>query len=125
MSGYYPPGVTGNEPQIAGYPEIEMEVECGESDTYFLGLYQVREMIMDLGFAGQGTVEMCMTAKDVLDGIDGLDIAERDCSWQGTVAVEIEGDQAYWNCPRCGSSQSEQIETGPDPDDERDRRRGF
>lgn len=28
MSSNYPPGVTGNEPQIAGYPEIEEEIEC-------------------------------------------------------------------------------------------------
>ena len=43
MSGYYPPGVTGREPQIAGMPEgVEhMECSCGWSgktdvryDTY-------------------------------------------------------------------------------------------
>lgn len=34
MSGYYPDGVSGNEPQIAGYDEREVtvEVECTNVD---------------------------------------------------------------------------------------------
>lgn len=30
----YPPGVSGREPQIAGYDEHELEVTCGECDHF-------------------------------------------------------------------------------------------
>ena len=33
----YPPGVSGNEPEIAGYDEIEITVECPMSDCDFDG----------------------------------------------------------------------------------------
>ena len=37
MSDNFPPGCTGNEPEIAGYDEIEITVECPMSDCDFEG----------------------------------------------------------------------------------------
>jgi len=33
MLSNYPPGVTGLEPQISGYPESEQEVHCTNCDS--------------------------------------------------------------------------------------------
>ena len=87
MSSNYPPGVTGREPQISGYPEKEerRNVVCEVDD-------------------GPG------------------------CRFEGTVVVtvfDIGGDEAevQWDCPQCKRQniEFEDIDRGPDPDDQRER----
>ena len=82
----YPPGVTGREPQISGYPEKE-----------------------------EARFVICK--------------AERfACSFEGTVlatVINMGDDEAevQWRCPTCKqwNIEFEDIDRGPDPDDQRER----
>jgi hypothetical protein len=121
----YPPGVTGNEPQIAGYPEQDMEVECGNSLGRFLGVHQVRTLLVEMqdqfrsmGVSNAGSPVAAM--HEVLDALDDQEETVAACQWSGTVTAQIADGEAWWDCPMCGAEQSEEIETGPDPDDARE-----
>ena len=83
----YPPGVSGHEPQISGYPEREER-------------------------------------RDVICEVDD----RHGCGFEGTVVAtvfDIGGDEAevQWRCPTCKqwNIEFEDIDRGPDPDDQRDR----
>lgn len=81
MLSNYPPGVTGNEPQIAGYPESEIQVEC-----------------------------------------DGIfyddDDNESPCDFSGQVTLVHDGLTGDWDCPKCETNHTVDLEAeyGPDPD---------
>lgn len=95
MSGYYPPGVTGYEPEIAGYPEVEMEVECGEVDQ-FISLRQA-----------QATSEKWVMERrsGLAKALAALPQLEADCDFTGVETLQVSGDVGYWTCPWCGKDQ--------------------
>lgn len=78
----YPPGVTGFEPQIAGYPEIPMsaEVECPAGGTHS---YSDGDYDWDCGFGGL---------------VKGSAI-----NYDGEVIF-------YWECPECGKDNETAID---------------
>lgn len=124
MSSNYPPGVTGNEPEIAGRPVRTMNVDCEEDDVTFISAQEVLEALMkardEMTHRGAGLTPR--SAVDFVEElIDQIDVVERECYWSGEVEVEVEGDTAYWDCPRCGQSNEYELDDGPDPDEQRDR----
>jgi hypothetical protein len=92
----YPPGVTGNEPQIVGYPEVNLsEQTCGAEFTH--------PITDDNGKVWHVTL---------------------DCPWEGDVEeAQVWGGQATWECPLCHSERETDVSHlgEPDPDEERDR----
>lgn len=59
MGGHYPDGVTGNEPEIAGYVEREVEIseechQCGDETS------QIITVVLDYGeWVGEWTCTLC------------------------------------------------------------------
>jgi len=81
----YPPGVTGNEREIAGNDsEFEAERECTSYAVYTA-----------LGKDGQ-RIEV-----------------EADCPFVGEVTVAAHRAQEFWVCPLCGAEHNEEVE-GPE-----------
>ena len=88
MTSNYPPGVSGNEPQIVGYDEEEatMHVEC---------IFERRG-----SFEGMGDwEEPCGFSGDV----DGVRI------WQSRYEFIF-----VWECPTCGNENEETGEYDPE-----------
>lgn len=97
----YPPGVTGNEPQIAGYPERGENVECKNT-----GVVHFRH-------------EMQETVGDVDEVLGKVFSVEIDCEWEGKVEGDVVGYDFIWTCPRCGNVTEEEDFYAPDPDVDR------
>jgi|SRR5690606_11587004 len=95
MSGYYPPGVTGYEPEIAGYPEAEIEVECDSTDQ-FVSLRQVKEMVTDY---------VLHRRSGLTEALSDLPQQEADCGFTGVESVQVSSGVGYWTCPWCGQDQ--------------------
>jgi len=43
-----------------------------------------------------------------------------DCEFDGTAEMWTYGGVEHWTCPQCGSDYQEDIDDGPDPDQQRD-----
>lgn len=110
MSGYYPPGVTGNEPEIAGYPETSEDVECAEDDVIFLTAHQVHEILAE---QGEWAVAEAV-------GYPSIQVKQEECGYAGTVDGQVVDGVFVWDCPRCGAEQEMELDDGPDPDEQRD-----
>lgn len=104
MSDHYPPGVTGREPEIAGYPERTEKVECRNVGTAHFR-HELKEMAVT------------STLGQALDEVYSVEI---DCEWEGEVEGWPNGDDFEWTCPRCGNEQVEEGLYEPDPDEQRD-----
>jgi hypothetical protein len=106
----YPPGITGREPEIAGYQEGTENVSCDNDSALWYPAHVVNEMLADY---------MTFAAKAIGNplGIDvqGKHLKERWTALldehSGEFACDFEGevDCAYtneglrlWTCPRCG-----------------------
>lgn len=85
----YPPGVTGLEPQIAGYPETDetrQVQECARIGfPYPVRVSPTRVQTRDCDFGG--------------GEVDGL-----------TVGGLWEGGTFYWTCPVCGAENETVVE---------------
>lgn len=120
MSGYYPPGVTGNEPEIAGYPEGSEMVYCQSSYVpaiYLHGLEQATAEAQAQRQRGEkwGIVEEQIAG--LTKAVDVLIAAIRDgeqvtveCDFGGEVDGYYVDDLFCWTCPTCGSEQEEYID---------------
>lgn len=112
----YPPGVTGMEPEIAGYPEVDMEVECADTDAPLLGAFEVvrliqDELIVQMGREARGdTPNWSEWVWKVLDEIEDLVEMTGECGWNGVTTTQIADGEAQWSCPRCGKVQSVELE---------------
>lgn len=120
----YPPGVTGMEPEIAGYPEGTMNVECSSTGATLMA-YEVHAAVNDLSFrlevAAKNAAAMQKPLPDVVlqiaqqlrDDLGGLEEAEesQDCDFEGEVDVVFTSRTTYeWECPRCGNEQEGELE---------------
>lgn len=138
MSGYYPPGVTGNEWQIAGTPETSEHVEC-TAEIVVAPTYLVTEAMEDLNklvlrlrgmILADAPADKKLLEKHTL-GIEirllklkeELDTGmEAECNFEGDVDGQIRGGDLFvWTCPRCGTENEKDVDFGPDPDDYDDR----
>lgn len=115
----YPPGVTGNEPEIAGYPERTEKVECRSTTTAYYRR-EVLDLIEDVRRTCATTDQIGVVAQ-MREGLDRLtDTDEIDCDWSGEIEGWVDGYDFVWDCPRCGDEQREDGYYEPDPDKERD-----
>ena len=62
MASKYPPGVTGNEPQIAGESHyrdcpLNEEWECSDEDYKRIDPYEVRELVIEASLVSTNTTE--------------------------------------------------------------------
>lgn len=104
MSSNYPPGVTGNEPEIAGYPEREAERECGATAAFV-----PREQLIALRSLDR-TVSTAIRqqVRRVLAWADEYE-QEHDCAYSGPVTLFDAGlGVATWTCPACGAEHEEE-----------------
>lgn len=92
----YPPGVTGREPEIAGYREVEFERACNAANV------TIKVVRADDGDIAELTVDVC-------PWIDGE-----------VTASEVRGE-LVWTCPACGTEHREEPPE-PDPDERWDSR---
>lgn len=110
----YPPGVTGNEPQIAGYPEGSRAVICAADDPYVVHLERagddIYSLVKDVLSTDQG-----LTASDIRRKIDALAATWRregavaPCTWEGVVDGVYSQGAFLWTCPNCGTEQEEDV----------------
>jgi hypothetical protein len=122
----YPPGVTGHEPAIAGYPERTETVECHRSDAAALYRHEVIDLID--GHLQRGRERMARGRfeanidhlQQLRDALDDLSDAEAECEWEGEVEGWVDGYDFEWTCPQCGSEHTEEGRFEPDPDEGRD-----
>ena len=120
----YPPGVTGNEPEIAGYPSMTLDKQC-EEDVPYIATWVVTEHL-------DGIAAVIARSDDTIPAIieqlghlwehlnkDAVDVT---CGFDGDVDAEMAYGVAYWTCPRCGTEHEDSYDEedfGPDPDRER------
>ncbi len=117
----YPPGVTGREPEIAGYPERTEKVECRSTTTAFYRR-EVLDVLAEVRRTCANTDQIGVVAhfREKLEGL--TETPELDCEWEGEVEGWPNGDDFEWTCPRCGNEQVEEGLYEPDPDLQWERR---
>lgn len=97
MSGLsnYPPGVSGREPQIAGYPEAELDVKCENT----IPANRVKFYVIDS--TGKPT-QATNLGYPVHRLLSETTTDEIDCPFKGRLLMELDGDTATAECPVCG-----------------------
>lgn len=135
----YPPGVTGNEWQIAGGVDVTLQVTCGTVGFDVLPQPMVDEMV--------GTVREYLKTPRTLRSLSGrpgtwrtetpdeqiarvlayletavvevekarVNVAE-ECKFEGEVDAEVFDLTACWTCPWCGAEHEDDRAFEPDPD---------
>lgn len=112
MSNNYPDGVTGNEPEIAGYPEGSMAVTCASSAD-LVTLHAVKELVEDLTRRYHSNPTLALA--DIADGLDNLLVIAGDCEWEGNVeGYYADGVVFIWTCPNCGAENELELDDGAD-----------
>ena len=104
----YPPGVSGNEPEIAGYPTSERSREC-QADAPTLTRYSVLEVVHNVDLVDLSDPSR---ARDRLQAaIDALPTDEDGvCAFEGLVEVEHDGNVEFWTCPNCGEGHESELD---------------
>lgn len=123
----YPPGVTGNEPAIAGYPEGNYSAPtCNgylPDDTRAVTLGLISDLADVQHMIGRGDpnaqVKLERIRLEMLDMPKAVDV---ECGFEGDVDASWDGDRRgngtyFWTCPRCGSEQTDEREAGDDHPD--------
>lgn len=98
----YPPGVSGNEPEISGWPEAEMELSCTNGAARWLSRRLVIEMLE-------------REPSRLADPVEDWEALEAECDFEGPVDAQIVEGVACWDCPKCGSENETDLdEWGPE-----------
>lgn len=122
----YPPGVTGHEPQIAGYNSHDVSVECLSEDVSGVPTALVMSLLADIAQALTAPGGLYLdrpdhlvrddvararqrieNARDALKAADGEHV---ECGFEGDVEAVIEYGTLYWTCPWCGTAHEDNIE---------------
>lgn len=118
----YPPGVSGNEPQIAGYPEKQTIRTCGAVDV------EVRIMPDDLDTwinAMSKMLEHTVTEASIRSYATGIVSVYKsleyktfitECLFKGDVDVQMHPYAEYWQCPLCGTEHETEHDIPEPPD---------
>lgn len=113
----YPPGVTGNEPEIAGLHESVMEVSCRRDEAVTLYRYQVLDLVDSVlqRVRGYRTVSANLGAVTVVERLRedllALDEASSPCDWEGAADVVWADRTTFtWTCPQCGSDWEDEVD---------------
>ena len=115
----YPAGVTDAHPHFNS-SETYMEVECTTEEALVIPSFLVHsELQLILEAAESGNKAGTETALRLL--LAEITDYERDgdyeCQWKGEMELPV-SEEAEWDCPRCGQSQTS--DTLPDEDPDRD-----
>jgi maleate cis-trans isomerase len=108
----YPPGVTGNEYEIAG-PDYEQEEKraCGQRDVVWhvvssagasavaLLVTQLRKVVLDA--SGVEELRKLYSTALLAEGVD--EVAFEVCPFDGEVLVQGFRGKRWWRCPGCGT----------------------
>lgn len=98
MGWNYPPGVTGYEPEIAGYEEVNLIVDCDNEALETVSRDDVLSMVWDFEDIGAIPAEQ----------IERLHTYYVPCEYSGYVTGYIVGAGVEWDCPRCGKTHTEE-----------------
>lgn len=125
MSGYYPAGVTGNEPQISGPGEAVVQVECDGEEATVVPSLVVTPVLADLRYTLNHMMhlsadEAALRLPGILKAVEDLterveeleDNADFECPFDGDVDMQFVGPNQRWTCPVCAKEHEESI---PDP----------
>jgi hypothetical protein len=121
----YPPGVTGNEPQIAGYPEGARVMTCSK---YFDGakiapVHLGDELLAIQLLIQEGKTDAAVAAVTRLtrDALDMPEAEETECGFEGEADCMFGEGMIWWTCPRCDQENETEMDDERDEDDGRDR----
>ena len=119
----YPPGVTGNEYEIAG-PDREWseEFECSNEEfEYVMITPYAYEFCSELGnkiYSIKGKEDLQTNLYKYISMINSMfnmsDITTetqvKKCGFVGEVDKQSYGGQIWWECPQCGKEYEEEVE---------------
>jgi hypothetical protein len=120
----YPPGVTGDEYEIAGGVETEEYWECeGMVTAVIVNMPMIREMSEDIftvftslrdhnytsykAWVDQKVKNIKRTLEDLTHSDDVIEV---DCGFHGTVLMESYKNKKLWSCPNCGADHEIEID---------------
>ena len=115
MSDNYPPGVTGNEWQIAG-PEREWDetVEC-DSEGFTVrtismyGRNQIDNALKELGEDPLNIHVAIARLRQALSDIETVDV-DGKCPFVGDVTLQQYEGESSWECPICREVHMREVE---------------
>lgn len=124
----YPPGVTGNEPAIAGYPEGAYSAPTCEGympEGTKVAPTDIIERLMAIQTKlGEGDIPFASYRLGQLTGeiMQMPNAIDQECGYEGSVDAQWDGDRKgngtfFWTCPRCGTENEEHREAGDDHPD--------
>lgn len=121
----YPPGVTGNEPAIAGHPEGNYRVsECKgymPESSRAVPEHIISEILTLQEAIGRNEPVQPRLERLRLEMLAMPQAVDVECNYEGDVDAYFSGGPSaytvYWTCPRCGSEQEEDREAGDDHPD--------
>ena len=111
----YPPGVTGNEYEIAGGEETEEYWQCeGMVSAITVSMPTIQDMSEQIFTVFTKLREHSYTSYQELvnqnvrsikrtleDLIHSDEVVEVDCGFNGTVLMERYKNKKWWSCPNC------------------------
>jgi hypothetical protein len=119
----YPPGVTGNEYEIAGGNEFEEWFECRNTTTYIHitkhEMHQLADHALSLfnefkrtGSIGQHRVDQDLIPllRDLNSYCTSWEVYESDCNFSGVTVKEEYRGTVMVNCPKCNHDSSYEID---------------
>jgi hypothetical protein len=122
----YPPGVTGNEPQIRGLGERTTHKVCVNSDGFTATLMttDLKDSIVRLAELLKHDVTIASLKSAANSVVFFASVYEPqmdidDCPFEGEVDTQIDQWIEFWDCPVCGKEHQEDLEM-PEPDYEKD-----
>lgn len=121
----YPPGVTGNEPQIRGWDdEQDEERECGRPTSLRVftasaarEVERIKVLLAEIA-AGQKPASLADTLVGNLDYLVRFRVEDAEidaCPFVGEVTILWSGSTGYWDCPVCDSRHEEEAEVLDEP----------
>jgi hypothetical protein len=131
----YPAGVTDAHPHFNPF-ETYMEVECTTEEALVVPSFTVKaELTMIKTFAEEfasvagddANWDRFVALRMMIDQLQGkIDEIEREgdyeCQWKGEQELPV-SEEAEWDCPRCGVTQTtDTVPEGRDPDEGWDSR---
>ena len=115
MGWNYPPGVTGYEPEIAGYEEVELIVDCDNEKMEVINRVDALTLVRAFAYKAVTLTEdierlhtyYMYKAVTLTEDIERLHTYYIPCEYSGYVTGYIVGDGVEWDCPRCGETHTE------------------
>jgi hypothetical protein len=118
----YPPGVTGNEYEIAGGKESEENFDCNATANYIsITKHEMNDLsdyvlTMLNEYKRSGNLSEFWIAnymkpllRKMYDYMSSFETYDSDCNYSGIVLKEGFQDTVSWECPKCGKDYQEKI----------------